>query len=72
MKKNINVNCPRCKKKFSYYTSESRPFCSDKCKMIDMGTWLTENYQIAGQTNSVYIEDAEKLETLLERYNEDL
>ena len=71
MKKKLEVNCPRCKKSFEYYASEFRPFCSDQCKLIDMGGWLNESYSIAGRDNSVYIEDPEALEALLDDGSED-
>ena len=46
MTKVLKVKCPRCSISFEYYSSEFRPFCSDKCKMIDLGLWLTENYKV--------------------------
>ncbi len=27
-----------------------RPFCSERCQMIDLGTWASENYRVAGKT----------------------
>ena len=47
--KSILVNCPICEYQFSYYTSKFRPFCSEKCKMIDLGQWLREDYRVAGR-----------------------
>lgn len=47
-KKKIEVKCPKCKSKFSYYESEFRPFCSKRCKDIDLGKWLSEDYAIEG------------------------
>ncbi|MEX1099447.1 MAG: DNA gyrase inhibitor YacG [Bacteriovoracaceae bacterium] len=64
MKKKISVECPRCKKKFSYYSSDFRPFCSNQCKMIDLGVWLEEGYSVKGKDNSVYIEDPDQLKDL--------
>jgi endogenous inhibitor of DNA gyrase (YacG/DUF329 family) len=46
MSKNLVVKCSRCKKEFNYYASDYRPFCSEKCKMVDLGHWLTESYAI--------------------------
>jgi len=46
-KKEINVKCPSCKNTFSYYASEFRPFCTERCKMIDLGLWVTESYTVA-------------------------
>lgn len=42
----LKVVCPTCKNKFSYYTSDFRPFCSDRCRMIDLGHWLSESYTV--------------------------
>lgn len=63
----IKVNCPKCKKAFSYYTSEYRPFCSHKCKEIDLGNWLSESYTVPGATGTVYIEE----DGLLKDYDEE-
>ena len=66
MEKELVVKCPHCKKSFKYYTSDFRPFCSDKCKMIDMGHWFDESYVVEGKSNTIYIEEPEKLQKLLE------
>lgn len=40
MKKDIEVECPECKKKAVWSTSNpSRPFCSERCKLLDLGAW---------------------------------
>ncbi len=46
MTKVLSVSCPQCKKKFEYYSSEYRPFCSERCKLIDLGSWLNESYGV--------------------------
>lgn len=68
--KKLLVKCTSCKKSFNYYDSEFRPFCSEKCKMNDLGNWFDESYSIAGRDNSVYIEDEEKLSKILDDDNE--
>jgi endogenous inhibitor of DNA gyrase (YacG/DUF329 family) len=55
MSKILEVKCPQCDKIFQYYTSESRPFCSEKCKMIDLGHWFEESYRVP--VNGSQIED---------------
>lgn len=47
--KKVEVQCPNCKKKFEYYSSEFRPFCSEKCRLIDLGQWLDESYTVPVQ-----------------------
>ena len=41
------VACPRCGKS-NEWTPENayRPFCSERCKMIDFGAWATEKYRV--------------------------
>ena len=57
MSKELVVKCPTCEKKYSYYSSQFRPFCCEKCKMIDLGHWFDESYAISGTNGTVYIED---------------
>lgn len=46
MNKLLEVNCPQCGLRFSYYESASRPFCSERCKLIDLGHWFEETYRV--------------------------
>ena len=46
MNKLLRVECPQCDKLFYYYESEFRPFCCEKCKMIDLGHWFEESYRV--------------------------
>lgn len=41
------VNCPRCGAQTAW-TSENphRPFCSERCKLIDMGDWAMGRYRV--------------------------
>jgi endogenous inhibitor of DNA gyrase (YacG/DUF329 family) len=41
------VACPKCGANVVWdSTSPFRPFCSERCKMIDLGAWATESYRI--------------------------
>jgi endogenous inhibitor of DNA gyrase (YacG/DUF329 family) len=41
------VDCPTCGKKVEWSeNSPFRPFCSDRCKKIDLGAWAEEKYVI--------------------------
>ena len=43
------VNCPQCKDEVVWDSSSLyRPFCSNRCKMLDLGAWATEEHVIAG------------------------
>ena len=38
------LKCPRCGKLTTWENNEFRPFCSERCKMIDLGAWASEEY----------------------------
>lgn len=41
------VACPNCKQLSEFSPNNRfRPFCSERCKMIDLGVWATEGYAI--------------------------
>ena len=41
------VSCPQCKKLIEYsLNNKFRPFCGERCQMIDLGDWANENYKI--------------------------
>jgi endogenous inhibitor of DNA gyrase (YacG/DUF329 family) len=44
------VNCPTCGKSVAWIeTSKYRPFCSERCQLIDFGEWATEKKSIPGE-----------------------
>lgn len=46
--KPTKVACPQCKKLIEYSLSNKfRPFCSERCQLIDLGDWANENFKIA-------------------------
>lgn len=47
----IKVKCPKCSDMFNYYDSSARPFCSTRCKEVDLGLWLTETYKVPSKEN---------------------
>ncbi len=42
------VRCPTCKKDVAPSVA-SFPFCSERCRKIDLGNWLDGRYRIAGE-----------------------
>jgi len=41
------VACPNCSKLSEFAPSNAfRPFCSERCKLIDLGLWASEQYAI--------------------------
>lgn len=47
--KKEDIICPTCHKKGTWTDLNSfRPFCSDRCKLTDLGEWASESRRIAG------------------------
>jgi endogenous inhibitor of DNA gyrase (YacG/DUF329 family) len=44
------VKCPTCGREIVWSESPHRPFCSDRCRLIDLGAWLSEKHVIAADT----------------------
>jgi len=41
------VSCPQCGKEHQWDPSNrSRPFCGERCKLIDLGKWANEEYRV--------------------------
>ncbi len=45
----MKVKCPTCKKEVEWEGNPYRPFCSERCKLIDLGKWLDEEYVMVGK-----------------------
>jgi len=59
-KKFTKVLCPTCGATVEWRQENSyRPFCSERCKMIDLGAWANESYKVPAQDN-VFEEDVER------------
>lgn len=40
------MRCPTCKREFDPAASTAKPFCCDRCRLIDLGRWLDEGYAL--------------------------
>jgi endogenous inhibitor of DNA gyrase (YacG/DUF329 family) len=45
----MNIKCPYCKKTTTWEENPHRPFCSERCKLLDLGKWASGEYRIAGE-----------------------
>lgn len=59
------VKCPTCNREIEFTGNEFRPFCSERCKLIDFGEWADENYALPTQDAALSEEDLDQLEKLL-------
>jgi endogenous inhibitor of DNA gyrase (YacG/DUF329 family) len=42
----LRAQCPVCGKTFDPEQTRAMPFCSERCKLIDLGRWLDERYGV--------------------------
>ncbi|HRH42537.1 MAG TPA: DNA gyrase inhibitor YacG [Pyrinomonadaceae bacterium] len=63
------VKCPTCEKMVEYEGNEFRPFCSERCKLIDFGSWADEEFALPAENSELTEEDIREIEKEFERSN---
>ncbi len=57
----IIVQCPQCRQSVPWQADQLwKPFCSERCKLIDLGDWASENHRIpdnSSQINQIDIDE---------------
>jgi len=51
------VTCPTCGRELEWATAPFRPFCSERCRLIDLGAWFSEQRAIAGESAATETDD---------------
>lgn len=51
------ITCPHCKKPINWTDNPYRPFCSERCKLIDLGNWADEKYRVPDENISQETDD---------------
>lgn len=41
------IKCPTCKKEGTWFEAKYGPFCSERCKLVDLGRWMGEENRIS-------------------------
>ena len=61
MNKPKEVKCPQCGR-LAFYSPENpfRPFCSERCRLIDLGQWASEGYKIPLNPSEGYQYDTDE------------
>ena len=44
-----SVRCPVCRSDVSWEENPHRPFCSERCRLLDLGAWAEGRYRIPGK-----------------------
>lgn len=47
MGKPNRIKCPTCKKEADWFSGPYGPFCSKRCKLVDLGKWLGEENAVS-------------------------
>lgn len=53
------VTCPSCKKKGEWFAGKYGPFCSQRCKLIDLGKWFGGEHVISEPLKVEHLQQAE-------------
>ena len=64
------VKCPNCGKPTEFTGNEFRPFCSERCKLLDFGSWADEEYSLPSETSSMTDEEIAEIEKALAQHKE--
>jgi len=44
----LTVRCPQCGAVAPWKDNPDRPFCSERCRNLDLGNWADESYRVPG------------------------
>lgn len=56
------IRCPVCGKRVLWEGNPHRPFCSARCKLVDLDRWLSEDYRISVPREALEEEFSEEVE----------
>ncbi len=58
MENAFSVRCPRCRKRVQNGTPNF-PFCSERCRLVDLGSWFSEDYKLSRPIHPSSLEEDE-------------
>jgi endogenous inhibitor of DNA gyrase (YacG/DUF329 family) len=45
----VLMKCPICRQDVAWEGNPNRPFCSERCRLIDLGNWASEKYSLPSE-----------------------
>ena len=60
------VKCPHCGRETQFEGNEFRPFCSERCKLLDFGAWADEEFALPAEASELTEEDIETISQAME------
>jgi endogenous inhibitor of DNA gyrase (YacG/DUF329 family) len=49
MRRTFSRQCPHCTRQVTWPDTPTYPFCSERCRLIDLGLWASGEYRIPGE-----------------------
>ena len=49
MQRTYKRQCPHCSREVTWPETSTYPFCSEQCRLIDLGAWASGDYRIPGE-----------------------
>ena len=59
------VKCPTCNRETEFTGNEFRPFCSERCKLLDFGAWADGRFALPTHETALNEEDLDQIERAL-------
>ena len=56
----MKIKCPTCRQRTEWNNKPYKPFCSERCKLIDLGEWASGEYRIKGKLDDESEETTER------------
>ena len=56
------IKCPTCQQPTVWQDNPYRPFCSRRCRMLDLGCWVDEEYRVPAEDQTGKDESSENIE----------
>lgn len=48
----LRRQCPHCEHEVAWPETKTYPFCSERCRLIDLGVWASGDYRLPGEPAS--------------------
>jgi endogenous inhibitor of DNA gyrase (YacG/DUF329 family) len=55
------VACPKCRKRGPWLEGPDKPFCSERCRLLDLGNWFEAEYKISEPLRPEHFMEFEEL-----------
>jgi endogenous inhibitor of DNA gyrase (YacG/DUF329 family) len=55
--RSLQVKCPTCRKAGAWFDGKDGPFCSHRCKLVDLGKWFAEEHTVSSPLRPEHLEE---------------